>query len=89
MAFWSVLSAMPARARGTSRSCRRRSRRRPTRPWDPTPVTATVDDATWETRLWRDAKSSRSLLAVPERHRGTKSDGDRVTVTLVFDPDDA
>jgi Domain of unknown function (DUF1905) len=60
----------------------------PTRPWGRTPVTATVDDATWETSLWRDAKSNRSLLAVPKRHRGTKGDGDRVTVTLVFDPDD-
>jgi hypothetical protein len=59
-----------------------------TRPWGRTPVTATVDAATWDTSIWRDATSKRSLLAVPKRHRGGKGDGDRVTVTFVFDPDD-
>lgn len=60
----------------------------PTRPWGRTPVTATVDDATWTTSIWRDAKSNRSLLAVPKKHRGGKGDGDAVTVTFVFEPDD-
>lgn len=59
-----------------------------TRPWGRTPVTATVDDATWDTSIWRDSKSNRSLLAVPKKHRGAKGDGDRVTVSFVFDPDD-
>ena len=59
-----------------------------TRPWGRTPVTATVDGVTWETSLWRDTKSNRSLLAVPKKHRGGKGDGDAVTVTFVFDPDD-
>lgn len=59
-----------------------------TRPWGRTPVTATVDDVTWETSLWRDTKSNRSLLAVPKKYRGSKGDGDAVTVTFVFDPDD-
>jgi hypothetical protein len=59
-----------------------------TRPWGRTPVTATVDDATWETSLWRDSKSNRSLLAVPKKHRGGKGDGDAVTVTFTFEPDD-
>jgi Domain of unknown function (DUF1905) len=59
-----------------------------TRPWGRTPVTATVDEVTWETSVWRDTKSNRSLLAVPKKYRGSKGDGDQVTVTFVFDPDD-
>lgn len=59
-----------------------------TRPWGRTPVTATVDGATWETSIWRDTKSRRSLLAVPKKYRASKGDGDPVTVTFVFDPDD-
>jgi Domain of unknown function (DUF1905) len=59
-----------------------------TRPWGRTPVTATVDGVTWETSIWRDTKSNRSLLAVPKKYRGGKGDGDAVTVTFVFDPDD-
>lgn len=59
-----------------------------TRPWGRTPVTATVDGVTWETSIWRDTKSNRSLLAVPKKHRGSKGDGDAVTVTFQFDPDD-
>lgn len=59
-----------------------------TRPWGRTPVTATVDDQTWDTSVWRDTKSDRSLLAVPKARRGGKGDGDAVTVTLVFDAGD-
>jgi len=59
-----------------------------TRPWGRTPVTATVDGVTWETSIWRDTKSGRSLLAVPKKYRAGKGDGDPVTVTFVFDPDD-
>ena len=59
-----------------------------TRPWGRTPVTATVEGETWQTSLWRDAKSNRSLLAVSKAHRGGKGDGDTVTVTFEFDPDD-
>ena len=59
-----------------------------TRPWGRTPVTATVDGETWHTSLWRDSKSNRSLLAVPKARRGIKGDGDTVTVTFEFDPDD-
>lgn len=59
-----------------------------TRPWGRTPVTATVDDQTWDTSVWRDTKSDRSLLAVPKARRGCKGDGDTVAVTLVFTPDD-
>lgn len=59
-----------------------------TRPWGRTPVTATVDGATWNTSIWRDTRSERSLLAVPKKHRAGKGDGDTVTVTFVFDPDD-
>jgi hypothetical protein len=59
-----------------------------TRPWGRTPVTATVDDQTWQTSIWRDTKSNRSLLAVPKARRGGKGDGDTVTVAFTFDPDD-
>ncbi len=59
-----------------------------TRPWGRTPVTATVDGQTWQTSLWRDTKSNRSLLAVPKVRRDGKGDGDTVTVTFEFDPDD-
>ena len=59
-----------------------------TRPWGRTPVTATVDGQTWQTSLWRDTKSKRSLLAVPKARRGGKGDGDTVTVTFAFEPDD-
>ena len=59
-----------------------------TRPWGRTPVRATVDGVTWDTSLWRDTKSRRSLLAVPARIRGAKGDGDRVRVEFSFDSDD-
>jgi hypothetical protein len=50
--------------------------------WGRTPVTATVDGHTWETSVW--SGKTGSLLAVPKRVRGTKGDGDRVTVSLVL-----
>lgn len=59
-----------------------------TRPWGRTPVRAVVDDVTWDTSIWRDAKTDRSLLAVPARVRGSKADGDRVTVSFSFEDDD-
>ncbi len=58
-----------------------------TRPWGRTPVTATVDGVTWETSVWRDARSNRSLLAIPKKLRGVRDDGDEITVTLAFQPD--
>lgn len=51
--------------------------------WGRTPVTATVDGQTWETSVWR-GKDGRTLLAIPQRVRGRKEDGDRVQVTLRF-----
>jgi len=59
-----------------------------TRPWGRTPVTATVDGATWRTSIWRDSKSDRSLLAVPKKHLGAKGDGDTVRVAYEFEFDD-
>lgn len=52
-----------------------------THAWGRTPVRATVDGKTWNTSVWR-GKDGRSLLAVPRRIRGTKGDGDTVTVEL-------
>lgn len=51
--------------------------------WGRTPVTATVDGHTWATSVWR-GKDGRTLLALPKQVRGTKSDGDRVHVRLLF-----
>ena len=52
--------------------------------WGRSPVRATVDGTTWDTSVWWDSKSKRTLLAVPKKVRGTKGDGDRVHVTLEF-----
>ena len=51
--------------------------------WGRSSVVATVDGHTWKTSVWRE-KSGRSLLAVPKAVRGTKDDGDTVTVQLEF-----
>ena len=60
-----------------------------THPWGRTPVTATVDGVTWRTSVFRDAKSKGAVLGVPKRVRGSKDDGDKVTVEFEFalDPD--
>jgi hypothetical protein len=47
-------------------------------------VRATVDGHTWKTSIWRDTKTKRTLLAVPQRVRGSKGDGDSVSVHLEF-----
>lgn len=52
--------------------------------WGRTPVTATVDGRTWETSVWWDTKSNRTLLAVPARIRGPKGDGDVVEIEIRF-----
>ena len=59
-----------------------------TRPWGRTPVQAVVDGIVWETSIWRDAKTDRSLLAVPARIRGRKGSGDTVTVEFTFDTEE-
>lgn len=55
--------------------------------WGRTPVRASVDGVTWNTSVWR-ARDEGSLLAVPKRVRGEKGDGDVVSVTLEFQPDE-
>ncbi|HTJ20815.1 MAG TPA: DUF1905 domain-containing protein [Gemmatimonadaceae bacterium] len=55
-----------------------------THAWGRSPVRATVDGHTWQTSVWRDTKTQRTLLAVPKRVRGAKGHGDRVTVSLEF-----
>ena len=52
--------------------------------WGRSPGRATVDGKTWNTSVWRDTKSHRTLLAVPKRIRGTKGDGDSVSVRLEY-----
>jgi len=44
---------------------------------------ATVDGYEWKTSVWRE-KSRRTRLPVPKAARGTKGDGDTVTVRLDF-----
>jgi hypothetical protein len=52
--------------------------------WGRTPVVATVDGHIWKTSVWRDSRGKRTLLAVPKKVRGSKGDGDRVSVGLEF-----
>jgi hypothetical protein len=52
-----------------------------THPWGRTPVHATVDGRAWATSVWRDRRHG-TLLPVPRRVLGDKSDGDVVSVTL-------
>ena len=51
--------------------------------WGRSPVVATVNGYRWPTSVWRE-KSGRTLLPVPKKARGTKGDGDWVTVRLEF-----
>jgi hypothetical protein len=53
--------------------------------WGRTPAQATVDGQTWKTSVWWDTKRQQTLLAIPKRIRGTKGDGDTVTIALEFD----
>ncbi len=48
------------------------------------PVMATVDGVTWATSVWKDAGHG-WLLAVPERVRRGKVDGDTVRVMVEVD----
>ncbi|MEM8861079.1 MAG: DUF1905 domain-containing protein [Chloroflexota bacterium] len=50
--------------------------------WGRTPVTATVDGQTWDTSVWKDTKSGKTLLAVPKKIRNGKGDGDTVEVSI-------
>lgn len=54
--------------------------------WGRTPVRATVDGHTWDTSVWWDTKSGKTLLAVPKKVRGGKGDGDIVHVSLAPRP---
>ena len=51
--------------------------------WGRTPVKATVNGYSWDTSVWR-SKDGATLLAVPERARGGKGDGDVVRVEISF-----
>ncbi len=59
-----------------------------TRPWGRTPATVTIDGQTWDTSIWRDSKSDRSLVAVPKARRGRKGHDDAVVVSFTFMEDD-
>jgi hypothetical protein len=58
-----------------------------TRLWGRTPVRATVDGLSWDTSIWRDTKSNRSLLPVPAHIRRGKQGGDPVTLEFTFHED--
>jgi hypothetical protein len=55
-----------------------------THAWGRTPVLAVVGGHEWKASVWRD-ESGRTLLAVPQRVRGAKGDGDMVAVKLTFE----
>ena len=44
----------------------------------------TIDGQTWDTSIWRDSKTDRSLVAVPKARRGTKGHDDAVVVSFTF-----
>ena len=48
-----------------------------------TPVHATVEGKSWDTSVWTE-KSGRIVLPVPKKIRGSKEDGDVVSVTLIY-----
>jgi hypothetical protein len=52
-----------------------------THAWGRTPVQATVDGHTRQTSVWRD-RAHGTLLPIPKRLLGRKSDGDVVSVSL-------
>jgi hypothetical protein len=54
--------------------------------WGRVPVLALVDGRQWRTSIWRE-RSGRTLLPVPKEIRGTKGDGDTVTVHLTVHGD--
>ena len=82
--FTSVLFRMPGKGGWTFATVPERSAPSVRHAWGRTPVVATVDGTRWRTSVWRE-KSGRTLLPVPRKVRGTKGDGDRVSVRLEFD----
>ena len=52
--------------------------------WGRTPVRAIVDGHAWDTSVWRE-KSGRTLLAVPQKIRGSKDHDDVASVRLEYD----
>ena len=51
--------------------------------WGRTPVVATVDGKKWKTSVWTD-RNGCVLLPVPKKIRGTKGQGDTVTISIVY-----
>jgi catechol 2,3-dioxygenase-like lactoylglutathione lyase family enzyme len=51
--------------------------------WGRTPVLASVDGRSWETSVWR-GKDGITMLPVPKQIRGSKEDGDAVSVEVIF-----
>jgi hypothetical protein len=51
--------------------------------WGRCPVFASVDDVAWRTSAWRD-RTGRTLLPVPKKVRGDRTDGAVVQVTLRY-----
>src|SRR5262249_36779207 len=49
--------------------------------WGRTPVLARVDGRSWATSVWRE-RARGTLLPVPKKIRGSKTDGDWVDVEL-------
>ncbi len=51
--------------------------------WGRTPVRATLNGVSWDTSVWRDTKTNRTLLPIPKKiHKGALGDGDEVVVDI-------
>ena len=50
-------------------------------------MSATADGVSWNTSIWRDTKTNRSLLALPNAKFGERRGGDSVTVSFTFRSD--
>jgi hypothetical protein len=82
-AFSTTLSRLPGKGGWTYVSIPKKLTPPVTRAWGRTPVTATVDDVSWTTSVWR-TRTGTGFLPVPKRVRGDKEEGDRVSVAFTF-----
>ena len=83
MRFRAVLFRYPGKGGWTFAPVPERYAPTVTHGWGRTPVVATVNGRTWKTSTWR-GKDGRTLLPIPAAIRGSKGDGDVLTVQLAF-----
>jgi len=81
--FWSQLFTIPGKGGWTFATVPEEYAPSGKRSWGRFSVRATVDGQSWDTSVWR-SKDGKTLLPIPKRIRGEKTDGDRVRVRLTF-----